>query len=101
MKDVDDQMMYIHFKTCPDEIKRILLLAPYSFKAMTKSEIALEYEDPGKIDESLIPSLPKWWNIRKLGDSCISFEYFLTDEDYAQTGYLSLDSTEVFYKEVA
>jgi hypothetical protein len=101
IKAVDDQMMYIHFKTCPDEIKRILLLVPYSFKAMTKWEIDLAYEDPNTIDESLIPSLPKWWNIRKLGDSCISFEYFHPNEDYAQVGYLSLDSTEVFYKEIA
>ena len=101
VKAIDDEMMYIHFKACPNEIKRILLLTPYSFKPMTKWQIDLAYEDPAKIDERLIPSLPKWWNIRKLGDSCLSFEYFHPNKDYAQIGYLSLDSSEVFYKEVA
>ena len=101
VKAIDDQMMYIHFQTCPDEIKRILSLTPYSIIPMTKWEIDLAYDDPSTIDESLIPSLPKWWNIRELGDSCMRFEYFHPNEDYAQVGYLSLDSSEVFYKEVA
>lgn len=98
---IDDQMMYIHFKACPNEIKRILSLAPYSIKPMNKRLMDLAYEEPDKIDENLIPSLPKWWNIRKLGTSCFTFEYYHDDKDYAQIGYFSTDSSEVYYKEIA
>jgi hypothetical protein len=63
-------MMYIHFKPSPKELKRILSRAPYSVKPMNP-QMDPAYEEPDKIDENLIPSLPKWWNIRKLGISSL------------------------------
>ena len=57
------------------------------------------YLYPSNTDESLIPYTPKWFDIRKLGDSCIRFYYKWEDKDYAQVLYLSNDSSEVFYRE--
>jgi len=96
---VDDQMLYLHFKTCPEEVKRILSLVSYTSQTMSKKDIELMYLYPSNTDESLIPYTPKWFDIRKLGDSCIRFYYKWEDKDYAQVLYLSNDSSEVFYRE--
>lgn len=86
---IDDQMLYIHFKTCPQEIKYILSRVPYSHKNVSRQDMEISYTDPK----------PGWFDIRKLGDSCTRYFYKWEDKDYAQVLYLSNDSSEVFYRE--
>ena len=97
---LDDCCMWLHFKVCPQESKRILSQVPYSLKPMGKKEIAMEFPElPSSIDEDIISTdPPKWWILRQLGDSCLKYEYFRPNEDYAQVVYISMDSSEIFYR---
>jgi hypothetical protein len=95
---IDDCCVWIHFKTCPTELKRILSQLRYSVKPMSKALIDSEFPDPTKNDDNIISTdPPNWWLLKSLGDSCLKFEYFHGDKDYAQFAYISKDSTEVFY----
>ena len=94
----DDPSVWIHFKTCPEELKRILAQVPYTVKPLDSVMMNFEFPEPSEIDESLISTdPPRWWVLKSLGDTCLKFEYFHPDKDYAQFAYISLDSTEVFY----
>jgi hypothetical protein len=60
--------------------------------------MAREFPDPSSIDERVVsPDPPKWWKLGSLGDSCLKFEYFHKDKDYAQLMYVSIENTEVLY----
>ena len=99
---LDDCCVWLHFKVCPEETKRLLLLVPYEVETLTKALMELEFPDPASIDESMISAdPPKWWTLKKLGDSCLKFKYFHPDKDYAQFVYVSFDSTEVFYHDAS
>lgn len=96
---VDDQMIYLHFKACPEEINRIFSLQQYSIERLGKRTIESHQPTFSNTDETLIPYVPKWWDIRKLGDSCIRFYYKWEGKDYSQVGYMTIDSSEVYYRE--
>ena len=99
---LDDCCVWLQFKTCQAEVARILSQLPYTRAKMDKNSMIREYPDPSKIDESLISSdPPKWWVIKKLGDSCLKYEYRTPGKDYIKLAYVSLDSTEVFYHDMS
>jgi len=97
---LDDGMIYIHFKACPNEVKRILALVPYKFEGMSTSSMKIESIDTTANDADMIPYRPNWWRLNSLGDSCLKYEYIHKDEDRAQVLFISIDSTEVFYKDL-
>lgn len=97
---VDDCCAWIHFKTCPKELSRILSKVPYTASKMHKDLMKIEFKDPALIDENIVGTdPPKWWSIMRLGDSCLKFEYRHSDEDRMQIAYVSMDSTEIFYND--
>jgi hypothetical protein len=99
---LDDCCVWLHFKTCPKEVARLLSQVPYTTERMNKKSIDHEYPDPSSINESLISSdPPKWWILKKLGDSCLKYEYRHPDKDYIQFAYISIDSTDVFYHDIS
>ena len=99
---LDDCCVWLHFKACPQEISRILSQHPYDATLLSKKLINLEFPDTCIIDESLISDdPPRWWSIKKLGNTCLKYEYRQLDKDYIQVAYISTDSTEVYYRDMS
>ncbi|MDO6429095.1 hypothetical protein Q4E93_00760 [Flavitalea sp. BT771] len=99
---LDDCCVWLHFKTCPKEAARILSQVHYTRIKMDKRSMDLEYPALSTADESIISSdPPKWWAIKQLGDSCIKYEYRHSGKDYIQIVYMSVDSSEVYYHDIA
>lgn len=99
---LDDCCVWLHFRSCPQEITRILSQHHYEVKMLNKKSIEREFPDTSSIDESLISTAPpRWWSIKKLGDSCLKYEYRQPDKDYIQLAYISIDSTEVYYHDIS
>ena len=79
-----DDGIYLHFKTCPPDVKRILSLHTYTCQIRTRMT-------PSTNDGV------KWFKPETLGDSVIDcFGDKSTNTDY-ETFYISKDSTEVYY----
>jgi len=81
-----DYAIWLHFKTCPEELHRILSL--HDFSSETISTKGLEIDGPSANE--------KWFNPASLGDSIFIFNYKKDDYGNGQTIYSSLDSTKVF-----
>jgi hypothetical protein len=86
-----DYAIWLHFETCPDELKRILSKHPFS------SEKRSTAKWDGKIPygEAL-----DWFNPRTLGDTIMVYEYSSNDNKNIQTIWTNLDSTEVFVRDI-
>jgi len=95
VRAIDDDRVWIHFKACPNETKRILSQLPYK---CTRLRLNKETVHDEKYPFASPP--PEWWTIEKLGDSCLKFEYWYTDDDYVRFAYVSPDSTEIYYNDV-
>ncbi len=79
-----DDGIYLHFKTCPEEVKRILSLHTYTCQIRTQKA-------PTSNDGV------NWFKPETLGDTIIDcFGDKTTNTDY-ETFYISKDSTEVYY----
>lgn len=85
-----DYAIWLHFKTCPDELKRVLQL--HSFQFEKQSSKAIHADSPSEND--------KWFKPENLGDSVLIFKYKKDEYGNGQTLYSSLDSTEVYCVDV-
>jgi hypothetical protein len=86
-----DYAIWLHFETCPNELNRILSRHKFSTKML-----------PTKDWTGEIPygeSLP-WFNPTTLGDSLMVYEYSTNDNRNIQTIWASMDSTEVFCRDL-
>ena len=86
-----DYAIWLHFKTCPSELKRILLRHEFSAgKLSTKNW-------DGKIPygETL-----GWFNPTTLGDTIVVYEYSTNNSRSIQTIWTTLDSTKVFCRDI-
>lgn len=86
-----DYAIWLHFETCPEELKRILSRHEFtSEKLQTK-------DWNGKIPygETL-----DWFNPTTLGDTIMVYEYSANNNRNIQTIWTSLDSTEVFAMDI-
>jgi len=81
-----DYAIWLHFETCPDELKRILSRHKYSGEI--KSTKYLDADGPSANE--------KWFNPAILGDSVFVFSYKMDEYGNGQTIYSSLDSTKVY-----
>ena len=86
-----DYAIWLHFETCPEELKRIL-----SRHEFTSEKLATKNWD-GKIPygETL-----NWFNPTTLGDTIMVYEYSTSDNKNIQTIWTSLDSTKAFCRDV-
>lgn len=81
-----DYAIWLHVETCPRELKRILNLHEFSANKVSSMDL----------DENV----PYWFNPQTLGDSILVFIYNKDEYGNGQKIYSSLDSTEVFCKDV-
>lgn len=86
-----DAAIWLHYRTCPPELRRVLARLPYARRTVPTATLAAE----------LAPSLPiSWFAPRLLGDSARVYEYATPDSRNIRTLWASPDSTEVFYRDM-
>ena len=86
-----DYAIWLHFKTCPKELHRILRL--HDFKTEIVSTKGWNTSGP--------LSNENWFQPEILGDSILTFIYNKDEYGSGQYIYSSLDSTRVFCQDVA
>lgn len=86
-----DYAIWLHFETCPTELKRILSKHKYTAGKRPTTD------QDGKIPfgETL-----NWVNPSILGDTIIVYEYSTDDGRNIQTIWTNLDSTEAFVRDI-
>lgn len=84
-----DYAIWLHFKTCPKELKRILSKHKFSSEKLMSGNEKIPYS------ESL-----DWFKPTILGDTIIIYEYATENNRNIQTIWTNLDSTEVFVRDV-
>ena len=86
-----DYAIWLHFETCPSELKRILSRHEFSAEKLPTKEWN------GKIPygETL-----DWFNPTTLGDTIMVYEYSTTNNRNIQTLWTTLDSTKVFCRDI-
>lgn len=86
-----DYAIWLHFETCPSELKRILSRHEFSTEKLPTKEWN------GKIPygETL-----DWFNPTTLGDTIMVYEYSTNDSRNIQTIWTNLDSTKVFVRDI-
>lgn len=87
-----DYAIWLHFETCPEELKRILERHKFSAEKLPTKDWN------GKIPygETL-----EWFNPTTLGDTIMVFEYSTNNSRNIQTIWSNLDSTKVFVRDIA
>lgn len=86
-----DYAIWLHFKTCPEELNRILSL--HLFKTEIVATKDIEMNGPHANEN--------WFKPETLGDSMLTFTFNRDSYGNGQYVYTSLDSTIVFCKDVA
>ena len=86
-----DYAIWLHFETCPNELKRILSRHEFSAEKL-----------PTKNWDGKIPygETLDWFNPSILGDTIMVFEYSTNDSRNIQTIWAKLDSTKVFCRDI-
>lgn len=86
-----DYAIWLHFETCPTELKRILSRHQFSREKLSKADWH------GKVpnDEVL-----EWFKPTTLGDTILIYEYSTYDSQNIQTIWTNLDSTKVFVRDI-
>lgn len=85
-----DYAIWLHFETCPKEMKRILSL--HDFKAEVVSTSGWDTNGPLAHEN--------WFKPETLGDSILVFTYNKDEYGNGQYIYSSLDSSKVFVKDI-
>ena len=85
-----DYAISLHAKTCPDEMKRLVSLHPFTEKRVPAKEVSL----------SAIPS-HDWLRPQELGDTIIVYTYVKDEFGNGQTIYCNTSFTEVYLLDIA
>lgn len=86
-----DGAIWMHFETCPNEMKRILSKKEFQQKKLSTKEKSFSVSESENM---------KWFNPRFLGDTVLVFEYSSEDSRIIQTIWSNTDSTEVFVRDI-
>ena len=86
-----DYAIWLHFKTCPKELERIL--SKHDFR---KEKLSTDNWN-GKIP---LGETLEWFNLTTLGDTILVYEYSTDDSRNIQTIWTNRDSTEVFVRDI-
>jgi hypothetical protein len=86
-----DIAIWLHFKTCPSEFRR--LLARHPFSAKKQATVRWQQDILGAEGD-------KWFRPQAMGDTILVYKYATEDNRNIQTFWVSRDSTEVFYRDI-
>jgi len=86
-----DYAIWLHFETCPEELKRILLRHEFTAGRFPTNDW-----------NGIIPygETLEWFNPKILGDTIMVYEYSTNDSKNIQTIWTNLDSTKVFVRDI-
>jgi len=85
-----DDAIYLHLKTCPKELERILKRKHFQSEKITAKNLFPDQVSTNK----------NWFTPEKLGDNILVFKYY-DEKNNGQEIYSSIDSTEVYLKDIA
>lgn len=86
-----DYAIWLHFETCPAELKRVLSRYEFSEEKLTTAKWHGKIPDGETLD---------WFNPTTLGDSILVYEYSTNNSRHIQTIWINLDSTKVFVRDM-
>lgn len=86
-----DIAIWLHFKTCPQEFRR--LLSRHQFSRSLEETAHWQEVIPGAEGD-------KWFRPQAMGDTIVVYEYATAKGRNIQTFWASRDSTEVFYRDI-
>ena len=86
-----DYAIWLHFETCPAELKRILSKHDFTTKKLS----TVKWEGGNPNGEAL-----EWFKPATLGDTIMVYEYSTKDSKNIQTIWSNLDSTIVFVRDI-
>ena len=81
-----DYAIWLEFKTCPEELKRILSL--HNFTAKKEATLGWNTQEPSSEDS--------WFKPETLGDTVLVFKYQKDEYGNGQTIYSNMDSTKAY-----
>lgn len=84
-----DVAIWLHVKTCPTEVKRILRKHEFSRK------IEIHQKSTIPLTDNIY-----WFKPEELGDTIIVFKYSSKNAKNIQTLWINMDSTEVFCRDI-
>jgi hypothetical protein len=87
-----DYAIWLHFETCPAELKRILSRHEFSGEKVATNGL------DGKIP---LGATLDWFKPATLGDTILVYEYSTENSRNIQTIWASVDSTKVFCRDIA
>jgi hypothetical protein len=88
---VIDYAIWLHFETCPIELKRILSQHDYS----NGIELTNDWNEGIPLAENI-----DWFNPKSIGDTILVFEYSTNNSRNIQTLWTSIDSTIVYCRDI-
>lgn len=86
-----DYAIWLHFETCPAEVRRILSRFEFS-----EQRIAIMSTDAEIPQGQVHP----WFSPKTLGDTAMLYEYTSSDHRNIQTIWVNLDSTRAFCRDI-
>lgn len=86
-----DYAIWLHFRTCPTELERILSKHDFNNSKLTTANLH------GKIP---LGEIVEWFNPILLGDTIMVYEYSTDVNRNVQTIWTNLDSTEAFLRDI-
>ena len=86
-----DYAIWLHFETCPDELKRILSKHAFTTEKLSTANWNEKLPNGETLD---------WFNPTILGDTLMVYEYSTNDRKTIQTIWTNLDSTNVFVRDI-
>lgn len=86
-----DYAIWLHFKTCPKELKRILNRKQFKMEKISAKNT--DFDQPFENQ--------KWFKPEKLEDSIFVFKYFDERNNVQEIYILKNDSTEVYIRDIA
>lgn len=86
-----DYAIWLHFKTCPNELGRILSRHDFNGEKLPTDK----WNRKIPLGETI-----EWFNPTTLGDTIMVYEYSTNDNRSIQTIWTNLDSTEVYVRDI-
>lgn len=86
-----DAAIWLHFKTCPEECKRLLSEYNYDMEIVTTSE----WNSSASLSDNIT-----WWKPQTLDDTIYVFEYPIIEGKNIRTLWIAKDSSEVYCRDI-
>jgi hypothetical protein len=88
-----DPGIFLHFKSCPAEVKRLLARHNYQFRKISPGDPLANLRSS--------PGAPEWFRPFSLNDTIYEYSFDELENQSWQTLYVSRDSTQIYLQDLA